>query len=103
MPCLGTGQPASSNTFPAGQALPLYAYPYSSTASLSPDTHHVPPRRYHHQGKLARERRRLTRQVANIIVFAVSLGSNVYSVAGPDDIYGHQKITYITPSSYVSV
>jgi hypothetical protein len=34
----------------------------------------------------------------NIIVFALSLGSNVYSVAGPDDMYGSEKTTYITPS-----
>ncbi|KAK1923179.1 hypothetical protein DB88DRAFT_494110 [Papiliotrema laurentii] len=39
-------------------------------------------------------------KIANIIVFAVSLGSNVYSVAGPDDMYGSSKTTYITPSYY---
>lgn len=41
-------------------------------------------------------------QLANIVVFALSLGSNVYSVAGPEDTYGSSKTTYITPSYYVS-
>ena len=41
-------------------------------------------------------------QLANIVIFAVSLGSNVYSVAGPEDMYGSGKVTYITPSYYVS-
>jgi hypothetical protein len=45
---------------------------------------------------------KLTSQVANIIVFALSLGSNVYGVAGPEDMYGSSKTTYITPSYYVS-
>jgi len=39
-------------------------------------------------------------KVVNIIVYAVSLGSNVYSVAGPEDMYGSSKTTYITPSYY---
>ena len=41
-------------------------------------------------------------QLANIAIFVVSLGSNVYSVAGPEDMYGSSKVTYITPSYYVS-
>lgn len=36
------------------------------------------------------------------MVFALSLGSNVYGVAGPEDMYGSSKTTYITPSYYVS-
>ncbi|WVQ86121.1 hypothetical protein IAT38_008289 [Cryptococcus sp. DSM 104549] len=39
-------------------------------------------------------------KVLNIVVYAVSLGSNVYSVAGPEDMYGSGKVTYITPSYY---
>jgi len=39
-------------------------------------------------------------KLANIVVFALSLGSNVYSVAGPEDMYGSSKTTYITPSYY---
>ena len=35
-------------------------------------------------------------------MFALSLGSNVYGVAGPEDMYGSSKTTYITPSYYVS-
>ncbi|KAL7422965.1 hypothetical protein Q5752_002263 [Cryptotrichosporon argae] len=39
-------------------------------------------------------------KVANIVVFALSLGSNVYSVAGPEDMYGTGKPTYITPAPH---
>lgn len=39
-------------------------------------------------------------KLANIAIFVVSLGSNVYSVAGPEDMYGSSKVTYITPSYY---
>ncbi|WWC65292.1 uncharacterized protein I303_107909 [Kwoniella dejecticola CBS 10117] len=39
-------------------------------------------------------------KLVNIVVYAVSLGSNVYSVAGPEDMYGSSKVTYITPSYY---
>ncbi|RXK41057.1 hypothetical protein M231_01688 [Tremella mesenterica] len=39
-------------------------------------------------------------KVVNIIVYAASLGSNVYSVAGPEDMYGSSKVTYVTPSSW---
>ncbi|RSH87028.1 hypothetical protein EHS25_003516 [Saitozyma podzolica] len=39
-------------------------------------------------------------KVVNILVYATSLGSNIYSVAGPEDMYGHSKTTYITPSYY---
>lgn len=39
-------------------------------------------------------------KLVNIVVYAVSLGSNVYSVAGPEDMYGSSKTTYITPSYY---
>ena len=37
-------------------------------------------------------------QLANIVVFLFSLGSNVYSVAGPENMYGSQKETYLTPA-----
>lgn len=37
-------------------------------------------------------------KVANIVVFLFSLGSNVYSVAGPDNMYGSSKEVYITPA-----
>jgi hypothetical protein len=37
-------------------------------------------------------------QLANIVVFLFSLGSNVYSVAGPDNMYGSSKEVYITPA-----
>ena len=37
-------------------------------------------------------------QLANVVVFLFSLGSNVYSVAGPDDMYASSKETYLTPA-----
>ncbi|WVN89787.1 uncharacterized protein L203_105017 [Cryptococcus depauperatus CBS 7841] len=39
-------------------------------------------------------------KLLNIVVYVVSLGSNVYSIAGPEDMYGSSKVTYITPSYY---
>ena len=35
----------------------------------------------------------LTTQLANIVVFLFSLGSNVYSVAGPDNMYASTKVS----------
>jgi hypothetical protein len=35
---------------------------------------------------------KLTFQLLNIFVFALSLGSNVYSVAGPKDTYGAPNV-----------
>lgn len=39
-------------------------------------------------------------KILNIVVFVLSLGSNVYSVAGPKGSYGAPHETYVTPSSY---
>lgn len=39
----------------------------------------------------------LTIQLANIVVFLFSLGSNVYSVAGPDNMYASTKVSLSSP------
>jgi len=39
-------------------------------------------------------------KIVNIVVFVVFLGSNIYTVAGPDHVYGSSKETYLTPSSW---
>ncbi|KZS88663.1 hypothetical protein SISNIDRAFT_497831 [Sistotremastrum niveocremeum HHB9708] len=39
-------------------------------------------------------------KVVNVIVYIVFLGSNVYSVAGPEDIYRSGKETYFTPAPW---
>ncbi|KAI5449978.1 hypothetical protein NCC49_003869 [Naganishia albida] len=41
-------------------------------------------------------------KVTNILVFLALLGSNIYSVAGPTDIYRHVTETYVTPSYYAN-
>ncbi|KAG8816153.1 hypothetical protein FRC17_000411 [Serendipita sp. 399] len=37
-------------------------------------------------------------KIINIVVFFLFLGSNIYSVAGPGDVYRNAKETYITPA-----
>jgi hypothetical protein len=39
--------------------------------------------------------------VVNVVLYGLFLGSNVYTVAGPTDVYGSGKETYLTPSSWV--
>ena len=39
-------------------------------------------------------------QIVNVIVYFLFLGSNVYTVAGPTDIYYTGKETYVTPASW---
>ncbi|KAJ9104654.1 hypothetical protein QFC21_002152 [Naganishia friedmannii] len=41
-------------------------------------------------------------KVVNIAAFLALLGSNIYSVAGPTDIYKNVKDTYVTPSYYAN-
>lgn len=41
-------------------------------------------------------------KVVNIVAFLALLGSNIYSVAGPTDIYKNVKDTYVTPSYYAN-
>jgi uncharacterized membrane protein len=40
-------------------------------------------------------------KVVNVITYILFLSSNIYAVAGPTDVYGHAKETYLTPSSWV--
>ena len=40
------------------------------------------------------------RQIVNIIVYLAFLGSNVYTVASPRDIYYTGKETYLTPAPW---
>lgn len=42
----------------------------------------------------------MTPQIVNVIVYFTFLGSNVYAVAGPGDIYQHSRETYFTPASW---
>ncbi|KIM21065.1 hypothetical protein M408DRAFT_333659 [Serendipita vermifera MAFF 305830] len=37
-------------------------------------------------------------KIVNILVFFLFLGSNIYTVAGPGDIYRNSKETYLTPA-----
>lgn len=39
-------------------------------------------------------------QIANVLVYFLFLGSNVYTVAGPSDVYYTGKETYITPAPW---
>jgi hypothetical protein len=39
-------------------------------------------------------------KIVNIIVYFLFLGSNIYTVAGPEGVYRHGKITYFTPAPY---
>ncbi|CAG7853319.1 SubName: Full=Uncharacterized protein {ECO:0000313/EMBL:CCA73461.1} [Serendipita indica DSM 11827] len=39
-------------------------------------------------------------KIVNIIVFFFFLGSNIYTIAGPGDIYRHSKETYLTPAHW---
>lgn len=39
-------------------------------------------------------------QIVNVIVYFLFLGSNVYTVAGPTDIYYTGKETYVTPAPW---
>jgi len=39
-------------------------------------------------------------KIVNIAVVLFFLGSNVYTVAGPGDVYGSSKATYFTPASW---
>lgn len=39
-------------------------------------------------------------QIINVIVYILFLGSNIYTVAGPTDIYYSGKETYITPAPW---
>jgi hypothetical protein len=40
-------------------------------------------------------------KVVNILSYVFLAGSNIYTVAGPNAVYGHGKETYITPAPYV--
>ncbi|KZT10982.1 uncharacterized protein LAESUDRAFT_672626 [Laetiporus sulphureus 93-53] len=42
----------------------------------------------------------LALQITNVIVYILFLGSNIYTVAGPTDIYYSGKNTYITPAPW---
>ena len=42
----------------------------------------------------------LVSQIVNILVYFLFLGSNIYTVAGPSDIYYTGKETYITPAPW---
>jgi len=39
-------------------------------------------------------------KVVNILTYLFFLGSNVYTIAGPSDVYGHGKETYLTPAPW---
>jgi len=39
-------------------------------------------------------------KIVNILVYILFLGSNVYTVAGPEEIYRSGRETYFTPASY---
>ena len=39
-------------------------------------------------------------QISNVVVYILFLGSNVYTVAGPGDVYYSGKETYITPAPW---
>lgn len=39
-------------------------------------------------------------KVVNVIVYFLFLGSNIYSIAGPEDVYRSGKETYFTPAPY---
>jgi len=39
-------------------------------------------------------------KIVNVIVYFVFLGSNIYTVAGPEGVYRSGKETYFTPASY---
>lgn len=41
-------------------------------------------------------------KIANVVVFLALLGSNIYSVAGPEDVYSSGKETWVTPSYYAN-
>ncbi|PVF94326.1 hypothetical protein CPB86DRAFT_765992 [Serendipita vermifera] len=42
-------------------------------------------------------------KIVNIIVYFLFLGSNIYAVAGPGDVYKSTKETYLTPASWTFV
>ena len=42
-------------------------------------------------------------QIVNVIACFVFVGSNVYTVAGPEGIYKADKETYFTPAPYAFV
>jgi len=39
-------------------------------------------------------------KIVNVVVYFLFLGSNIYTVAGPGDVYHAAKETYLTPSSW---
>jgi len=39
-------------------------------------------------------------KTVNVVVYFLFLGSNIYTVAGPGDVYDSTKETYLTPSSW---
>jgi len=39
-------------------------------------------------------------KIINVVVYFLFLGSNIYSVAGPEDVYRSGKETYFTPAPY---
>lgn len=39
-------------------------------------------------------------QIVNVLVYFLFLGSNIYTVAGPSDIYYTGKETYLTPAPW---
>ncbi|ELU38490.1 hypothetical protein AG1IA_07477 [Rhizoctonia solani AG-1 IA] len=41
-----------------------------------------------------------TRWIANVVVYFAFLGSNIYTVAGPEGVYRSGKETYFTPAPY---
>lgn len=41
-------------------------------------------------------------KTVNIVLFLSLLGSNIYSVAGPEDAYTSSRETYVTPSYYAN-
>ena len=43
---------------------------------------------------------RHSRQIINVLVYFLFLGSNIYTIAGPADIYYTGKETYLTPAPW---
>lgn len=39
-------------------------------------------------------------QIVNVAAYFLFLGSNVYTVAGPSDVYYYGKDTYVTPAPW---
>lgn len=102
VPCFSPSSHPSQPPSGLVNQLVVSAYPLLSSAPCTPCIIHSPDQHtllFPLAPSGAIQIQMLTQpQLANVVVFLFSLGSNVYSVAGPDDMYASSKETYLTPA-----